>query len=34
MALRLQHRLTFGDIAHRAAIASAFELHDVLPFWI
>src|SRR3954451_12519579 len=34
MALRLQHRLAFGLIAHRAAIASAFEFHDVLPVWL
>src|SRR4051812_43016994 len=34
MTLRLQHRLAFGLIAHRAAIAAAFEFHDVLPFWL
>ena len=31
MALRLHHGLALGDIAHLAAIASAFEFHDVLP---
>src|ERR1700754_4447007 len=31
MALRLQHRLALGDIAQRAAIASAFEFHFRLP---
>ncbi len=31
MALRLHHRLALGHIAHLAAIASAFQFHDVLP---
>ena len=29
VALRLQGRLAFGEIAQPAAIASAFEFHDV-----
>src|SRR5208282_394148 len=31
VALRSQHRLAFGDVAHGAAIASAFKLHGILP---
>mgnify|MGYP006141715067 CR=1 FL=1 len=31
VALRLHHRFALGDIAHLAAIASAFEFHDALP---
>src|SRR5262245_56548520 len=31
VALRSHHRLAFRLIAHLAAIASAFEFHDVLP---
>jgi len=33
VALRRHHRLAFRLIAYLAAIASAFELHDVLPFF-
>src|SRR5580692_3154878 len=31
VALRLEHRLALGHIAHLAAIAPAFQLHGVLP---
>src|ERR1700682_1930229 len=31
MALRLHHRLAISDIAHLAAITSAFQFHDALP---
>src|SRR3954463_6288763 len=31
MTLRLHHRVALGDIAHFAAIASAFQTHDDLP---
>ena len=31
VALRLHHRLALGDIAHLAAIASAFQFHGILP---
>src|SRR4029077_17610856 len=31
VALRLEHRLALGHIAHLATIAPAFQLHDVLP---
>src|SRR3954463_12236157 len=31
MTLGLHHRIALGDIAHFAAIASAFQTHDDLP---
>src|SRR5580692_4305672 len=31
VALRLEHRLALGHIAHLAAIAPAFQLHGILP---
>src|SRR5262249_47842364 len=31
MALRLESGLALGHVAHRAAIASAFEFHGLLP---
>ena len=31
VALRLHHRLALGHIAHLAAVASAFQFHDILP---
>src|SRR5205807_6721894 len=34
MALRLHDWLAFGHIAHLAAIASAFQLHGVLPSFL
>jgi hypothetical protein len=34
MTLRLQQGFALGHILHRAAIASPFELHDVLPVLI
>jgi hypothetical protein len=30
--LRFHHRLAFGDIAHLAAIAAAFQFHETLSF--
>src|SRR5471030_1792401 len=31
MTLRFQHRRTLGDVAHLAAIATAFQLHRLPP---
>src|SRR5690242_4884639 len=31
MTLRLHQGLALGHVTHRPAIASAFELHDILP---
>jgi hypothetical protein len=34
MALRHFHWLALGDVANLAAMAAAFQLHDVLPGWL